>query len=180
MKNQAGIYPAFFFTYMATSLKNLSDYDPASIPEHTDRTFGIVVSEWNETITGPLAQGAVDTLIKHGTKPENIHLHYVPGSFELPLGGQFLFESFMPDAVILIGCVIQGETRHFDFICQAVAKGCMDLGLKFNKPSIFGLLTTDNLQQAIDRSGGKHGNKGVEAALTAIKMVDLKNRLPQL
>jgi 6,7-dimethyl-8-ribityllumazine synthase len=158
---------------MATSLKNLSVYDPASIPDCSDMKFGIVVSEWNELITQSLAQGAIDTLIKHGTPPENIYLYYVPGSFELPLGGQFLFESANPDAVILIGCVIQGETRHFDFICQAVARGCMELGLKFNKPSIFGVLTTDNLQQAIDRSGGVHGNKGIEAAVTALKMVNL-------
>lgn len=159
---------------MATSLKNLSAYDPDSIPDATDMKFGIVVSEWNQVITEPLAQGAIDTLINHGSLEENIFIHYVPGSFELPLGGQFLFESENPDAIILIGCVIQGETRHFDFICQAVAQGCMELGLKFSKPSVFGVLTTDNLQQAIDRSGGIHGNKGIEAALTAIKMVDLK------
>lgn len=161
---------------MATSLKNLSAYDPASIRDCSDLSFGVVVSEWNEMITAPLAQGAIDTLTSHGTRAENIHLHYVPGSFELPLGGQFLLESTQVDAVILIGCVIQGETRHFDFICQAVAQGCMELGLKFNKPSIFGVLTTDNLQQAIDRSGGIHGNKGIEAALTAIKMVGLRKR----
>jgi len=162
---------------MATNLKNLSDYDPASIPEISDIKAGIVVSEWNETITGALAEGAAETLIRHGAKPENIFLHYVPGSFELPLGGQFLFESHHPDVVILIGCVIQGETRHFDFICQAVAQGCMELGMKYGKPSIFGVLTTDNLQQALDRAGGKHGNKGVEAAITALKMVDLQRRM---
>lgn len=159
---------------MATSLKNLSDYDPEKIAGNPDSKFGIVVSEWNEKITSSLAQGAIDTLIKHGTPPENIYLHYVPGSFELPLGGQFLFESKNSDAVILIGCVIQGETRHFDFICQAVALGCMELGLKVSKPSVFGVLTTDNQQQAIDRSGGIHGNKGIEAALTAIRMVQLR------
>ena len=136
--------------------------------------FGIVVSEWNELITDSLARGAVDTLIKHGANPENIFLRHVPGSFELPLGGQYLFETLKPDAVILIGCVIQGETRHFEFICQAVADGCMNLGMKFNKPCIFGVLTTENQQQTIDRSGGVHGNKGIEAALTAIKMVDLQ------
>jgi len=162
---------------MATTLKNLSNYDPELVPDCSQMKFGIVVSEWNESITSALAQGAVDTLLKHGTKPEHIYLHHVPGSFELPLGGQFLLESVDADAVILIGCVIQGETRHFDFICQAVAQGCMDLGMKYDKPSIFGLLTTNNLQQAIDRSGGIHGNKGIEAALTAIKMVDLQKRL---
>lgn len=162
---------------MASSLKNLSAYDPDTIPDGTDFTFGIIVSEWNELITKPLAQGAIDTLIKHGAKPENIFVHTVPGSFELPLGAQFVMESVNPDAVILIGCVIQGETRHFEFICQAVAQGCMQLGLKYNKPGIFGVLTTETIQQAIDRSGGIHGNKGIEAALTAIRMVDLKRRL---
>ena len=159
---------------MATSFKNLSAYDPDAIPQSSAMRFGIIVSEWNKVITQALAQGTIETLIKHGTPNENIFLQYVPGSFELPLGGQFIFESVNPDAVILIGCVIQGETRHFDFICQAVSQGCMELGLKFNKPCIFGVLTTDNLQQAIDRSGGKHGNKGVEAAVTAIRMVDLR------
>ena len=162
---------------MATSLKNLSAYDPASVPDCSEFKFGIVVSEWNESITSALAQGCVDTLVKHGAKIENIRLHTVPGSFELPLGGQFLLDSSDTDAVILIGCVIQGETRHFDFICQAVAQGCMELGMKYNKPSVFGLLTTNNLQQAIDRSGGINGNKGDEAALTAIKMVHLKRKL---
>ncbi len=173
MKNQAGINPAFFFAPMATSLKNLSAYEPESIPDCSAWKFGIVVSEWNTNVTAALAQGAVDTLLAHGAKTENILLHHVPGSFELPLGGQFLLESVKPDAVILLGCVIQGETRHFDFICEAVANGCMNLGLKYNKPCIFGVLTTNNLQQAIDRSGGVHGNKGVEAALTAIRMVEM-------
>ena len=162
---------------MATSLKNLSDYAPDSVPDCSDLKFGLIVSEWNESITGALADGAVETLIKHGAVRENILLHTVPGSFELPMGGQFILETASPDAIILIGCVIQGETRHFDFICQAVAQGCMDLGLKFSKPCIFGVLTTDNLQQAIDRSGGKHGNKGVEAAMTAIKMAYLSRKL---
>lgn len=162
---------------MATSLKNLSAYDPETIPDCSDFTFGIVVSEWNESITSSLAQGCLDTLLRHGARREKIIIKTVPGSFELPTGGQFLLESTDADAVILIGCVIQGETRHFDFICQAVAQGCMNIGLTYNKPSIFGVLTTNNLQQAIDRSGGIHGNKGDEAALTAIKMVDLKRRL---
>ncbi len=161
---------------MATSLKNLSSYDPDSIPDCSEYKFGIVVSEWNEMITAALAQGCVDTLLRQGANNNNIRVQTVPGSFELPLGGQFFFESTDVDAVILIGCVIQGETKHFDFICQAVAQGCMELGMKYNKPSIFGLLTTNNLQQAIDRSGGIHGNKGDEAAITAIKMVDLRKK----
>jgi 6,7-dimethyl-8-ribityllumazine synthase len=162
---------------MATKLKNLSSYDPAKVPSSKGMTFGLVVSEWNESVTASLAQGAYDTLLQHGTLPEDIFVHTVPGSFELPSGGQFLFEAKGPDAVILIGCVIQGETRHFEFICNAVAQGCKDLALKYGKPAIFGVLTTETTQQAIDRSGGKHGNKGIEAAVTAIKMIALRERL---
>lgn len=162
---------------MSTSLKNLSNYDADDLPDCSDLKFGIVVSEWNKSITSSLAQGAIETLIKHGTQPENVIVHYVPGSFELPLGGRYLLESGFPDAVILIGCLIQGETRHFEFICQAVAYGCMQLGLTYAKPAVFGVLTTDNVQQAIERSGGVHGNKGIEAALTAIKMADLGKKL---
>ena len=157
---------------MAT--KDLSEYDHNSVPDALGLKFGIVVSEWNYEITGSLARGAVDTLIKHGALEENITVKHVPGSFELTLGGQFFAEYTDVDAVILLGCVIQGETRHFDFICQGVAKGATDLNLKFGIPVIFGVLTTDNQQQAIDRSGGRLGNKGDEAAVTAIKMVALQ------
>ncbi len=136
--------------------------------------FGIVVAEWNPEVTFVLANGAVETLKKHGAKENNIIVKYVPGSFELPLGAQFLAEHGDVDAVIILGCVIQGETRHFDYICEGVTQGIKDLNLKYNKPFIFGLLTTNNQQQALDRAGGKHGNKGDEAAVTAIKMVDLK------
>ena len=137
--------------------------------------FGIVVSEWNFPVTSALAKGAVDTFKKHGATDENIITKYVPGSFELPLGAQYFAEMENVDAVILLGCVIQGETRHFDFICQGLTKGTVDLNLKYNKPFIFGVLTTENEQQALDRSGGKLGNKGDEAAVTAIKMVHLKS-----
>ena len=137
--------------------------------------FGIVVAEWNFEITSALANGAIETLKKHGAKENNILVKYVPGTFELPLGGQFFAEHENVDTVILLGCVIQGETRHFDYICEAVAQGTKDLNLKYNNPYIFGVLTTNNQQQAIDRAGGKHGNKGDEAAVTAIKMVELKN-----
>jgi 6,7-dimethyl-8-ribityllumazine synthase len=136
--------------------------------------FGIIVSEWNFQITSALAEGAVRTLKKHGVRDEDIMVKYVPGSFELPLGAQYFAEMENVDAVILLGCVIQGETRHFDFICQGVTQGTVELNLKYNKPFIFGILTTENEQQALDRSGGKHGNKGDEAAVTAIKMVYLK------
>ena len=157
---------------MAT--KDLSNYNAELVPDASEMIFGIVVAEWNPEITSALAQGAVNTLLKHGAKENNIKLKYVPGSFELPLGAQYFAEHENVDAVIVLGCVIQGETRHFDYICSGVTQGIMELNLKYNKPFIFGLLTTLNQQQAIDRAGGKHGNKGDEAAVTAIKMIDLK------
>jgi len=157
---------------MAT--KDLSNYDINSVPSANNMRFGIVVAEWNFEVTSALANGAVETLKKHGAIENNITIKYVPGTFELPLGGQFFAELNNVDAIILLGCVIQGETRHFDYICEAVAQGTKDLNLKYNMPFIFGVLTTNNQQQAIDRAGGKHGNKGDEAAVTAIKMVELK------
>ncbi|PRY89278.1 6,7-dimethyl-8-ribityllumazine synthase [Mongoliibacter ruber] len=156
---------------MATSLKSLSQYSDKNILDMSEKKFGIVVSEWNDQVTESLFSGAVDTLLKHGVKKENIFRKNVPGSFELTLGAQFLAEIEEIDAVICLGCVIQGETRHFDFICDAVAHGITNVGLKFNKPVIFGVLTPDTLQQALDRAGGKHGNKGDEAAITAVKML---------
>lgn len=160
---------------MAT--KNLSDYDLASVPSAADMKFGVVVAEWNYEVTGALAQGAMDTLKKHGALDKNILLKHVPGSFELTLGAQYMAEYSQVDAIIILGCVIQGETRHFDFICQGVTQGITHLNLKYNKPFIFGLLTTENQQQALDRAGGKLGNKGDEAAITAIKMLALRNEL---
>ena len=160
---------------MAT--KDLSQYDFNTVPSAANMRFGIVVAEWNPEVTMALATGAVETLIKHGATDENILVKHVPGSFELPLGAQFLAEYGDVDAVIMLGCVIQGETRHFDYICEGVTQGTKDLNLKYNKPFIFGLLTTLNQQQALDRAGGKHGNKGDEAAVTAIKMVHLKNSM---
>ncbi len=157
---------------MAT--KDLSAYDINSVPSAENMRLGIVVAEWNWEITSALAQGAVDTLKKHGAPEENISIKYVPGTFELPLGGQFFAELDNVDAVILLGCVIQGETRHFDYICEGVTQGTKDLNLKYNKPFIFGVLTTNDEQQALDRAGGKLGNKGDEAAVTAIKMLALK------
>ena len=158
---------------MATT--DFSKYDTESVPSAENMRFGIVVAEWNKKVTFALADGALKTLKKHGALEENILLKYVPGSFELPLGGQYFAEMENVDAVILLGCVIQGETRHFDYICEGVTQGTIDLNLKYNKPFIFGVLTTDNEQQALDRAGGKHGNKGDEAAISAIKMVQLKN-----
>lgn len=175
MKGIFYFYAKFKIRKMAT--KNLSEYDLAAVPSASEMKFGIVVAEWNYEITGTLAQGAVDTLIKHGATTENIILKHVPGSFELTLGAQYFAEFTKVDAVIILGCVIQGETRHFDFICESVTQGITNLNIKYNKPFIFGLLTTDNQQQALDRAGGKLGNKGDEAAVTAIKMLALRNEL---
>ncbi len=156
---------------MATT--NLSAYDPQSIPELGEVRIGIVVSEWNRNVTDALLEGAYNTLQKSGIEKDNILVKYVPGSFELPLGAQILAQEKL-DAIITLGCVIQGETRHFEFICQSVAQGIMQLNLTLNLPVIFGVLTTENRQQAADRSGGKHGNKGDEAAVTAMKMIQLQ------
>ena len=162
---------------MASNLKNLSDYDIKSVADASKMKFGIVVSEWNTEITEALYKGAFETLVKHGAKEENILKKYVPGSFELTLGAQLVAENTDVDAIIILGCVIQGETKHFDFICNGVTQGITDLNIKYKKPFVFGLLTPNNQQQAIDRAGGRHGNKGDEAAITAIKMLSLKNDL---
>jgi len=158
---------------MASQLKNLSDFSHTEVPSAAAYKFGIVVAEWNAEITNALYTGAYQSLIKHGALPENIYNYAVPGSFELTSGADLLLKQLKLDAVICLGCVIQGETRHFDFICNAVANGISNVAIKYAKPVIFGVLTTDNQQQAIDRAGGKHGNKGDEAAITAIKMADL-------
>ena len=162
---------------MATNLKNLSSYDSSKMPDAQDFRIGIVVSEWNTEITGALCKGACETLLKNGVDEENISITYVPGTFELTLGAQMLAENSILDALIVLGCVIQGETRHFDFICQGVTQGILELNIKYNMPFIFGVLTTNNLQQAQERAGGKHGNKGDEAAVTAIKMIHLQKKL---
>ncbi|MCC8088453.1 MAG: 6,7-dimethyl-8-ribityllumazine synthase [Rikenellaceae bacterium] len=161
---------------MATELKNLSVFD-GEIPSANDMKIGIVVAEWNWQITGALVKGAVDTLKKHGCSESNIVVKKVPGTFELTLGAQFFAEYTDVDAIIAIGCVIQGDTRHFDFICDSVTQGITELNLKCNMPVIFGVLTTNDLQQALDRAGGKHGNKGDEAAVTSIKMVALQKEM---
>ncbi len=155
---------------MATSLKNLSDYDPSSVPNASELSIGIVVAEWNMDINTKLLQGAVETLQKHGVKENNIIVNYVPGSFELTYGARIMAENYDVDAIIVIGTVIQGETPHFTYICQSVSYGMTELNLSYDLPFIFGLLTVNNKEQAMDRAGGKFGNKGVEAAVTAIKM----------
>ncbi len=161
---------------MSSQHKNLSDFDHSGFPDASNMRIGIVVSEWNNEITHALLKGVIDTLKSLGCPETNIIRHDVPGSFELPLAASWMIEKENPDAVICIGCVIQGETRHFDFICEAVAQGIMDLGLRTSVPVIFGVLTPENQQQAIDRAGGRYGNKGVETAQTAVKMVALRNK----
>ncbi len=159
---------------MSSTHKNLSDFEGTKIPDASAYKFGIVVSEWNSEVTSALKEGTVQTLLKNGVAKENIVVKEVPGSFELTLGAQYLAEYANVDAIICLGCVIQGETRHFDFICNAVAQGITDLNIKYTKPVIFGVLTPNTQQQATDRAGGKHGNKGDEAAVTAIKMLALR------
>ena len=156
---------------MASSEKNLSAVTVKGSVNLSKSKFGILISEWNNEITEALYEGAVATLLERGVKKSNIIKKYVPGSFELSLGAQWLAEIEDIDAVICLGCIIKGETPHFDYICQAVANGITNVGLKYNKPVIFGVLTTLNKQQALDRAGGKHGNKGDEAAATAINML---------
>ena len=156
---------------MAT--KNLSHFE-APLPSAADMKFGIVVSEWNPEVTNALRDGAVRTLRECGCSDENIIVRYVPGTFELPMGARFFAEHTDVDGVIVLGCVIQGETRHFDYVCQGVTQGVTQLMLSSNMPVAFGVLTTENLQQAIDRAGGKYGNKGDEAAMAAIRMVALQ------
>ena len=162
---------------MATENKNLSAYNIDEVPNGADFKIGIVVSEWNHNITGNLLQGAVDALVKNGVNKNNIEIVYCPGTYELPLTAQLLLENTNVDGIIAIGSVIQGETRHFDFVCEATAQGVKDVGLKYNKPVIFCVLTDNTMQQAIDRSGGRHGNKGIECAIACLKMVDIKHSL---
>ena len=162
---------------MATANKNLSEYDIKSVPNAKTMQFAIVVAEWNINITSNLLKGAYDTLIKHGALKKNILVKYVPGSFELPIAAQTIIEKTDVDAVICLGSVIQGDTKHFDFVCNTTALGIKDVALSYNVPVIFGVLTDNTLQQAIDRSGGKHGNKGDEAAITAIKMVHFQKEI---
>ena len=157
--------------------KNLSDHDPASVPSGEGTTVGIVVSEWNAEITEALAQGAVDTLRRYGVEEKDILLKHVPGSFELTMGAQWMAEYSGVEAVICLGCVIQGETPHFRYICESVTHGITELNMKYNIPFVFGVLTVDNMDQALARAGGRHGNKGEEAAVTALKMIALKRDL---
>lgn len=161
---------------MSSSMKNLSDFSHIEVGNGAGLKFAVVVSQWNAQVTGALLEGAVQGLQKHGVSENDIDLIEVPGSYELISGADIALRNQTFDAIICLGCVIQGETRHFDFICDAVGNGIANVSIKHNKPVIFGVLTTDNLQQALDRAGGKHGNKGEEAAITAIQMALLAKR----
>ncbi len=162
---------------MATKFHNLSEYDLNSVPSAQGMRFGIVVSEWNNNITGALLQGAYDTLTKHGASEEDITMMTVPGSFELVFGASQMVKSGKMDAVIAIGCVVRGDTPHFDYICEGTTQGLASLNERFDVPVIYGLLTCNNMEQAQDRAGGTLGNKGDECAVTAIKMVDYYRKI---
>jgi len=161
---------------MATANKNLSEYDKNTIPSAKDFRFGIVVSEWNDKVTEGLFSGAEKALLDCDARPENIIRWNVPGSFELIYGAKRMIDTQKVDVVIVIGCVIQGETKHFDFVCEGVTQGIKDLNIQTDVPVIFCVLTDNNEQQSIDRSGGIHGNKGTEAAIAAIKMGYLRQQ----
>ena len=160
---------------MATTNNNLSDFNKDSLPDSSNMKIGIVVSQWNNKITDGLYNGAYTTLIESGISENNIEKIEVPGSFELIFGAKVLCRKDI-DAIICLGSVIQGETKHFDYVCQAVSNGIKDLNISLDIPVIFGVLTDNTMEQAVNRSGGKHGNKGVEAAVTAIKMVHLNQQ----
>ena len=162
---------------MATALQHPSSYDSNSVPDASMMRIGIVVSEWNKDITDALLEGACQTLEKHQVAAENRPVFRVPGSFELTFGAQQVAKHSNVDAVIILGCVIRGDTPHFDYVCQSVTQGVTSLNATLDIPVIFGLLTTDNWQQAKERAGGKFGNKGEEAAITAIKMIDFFCRI---
>lgn len=164
---------------MASALHNLSSYNEQTVPSAEKMHFGIVVADWNEEITHALYEGCYDALIKHGALPENIHTSQVPGTFELPVAARMMASAKSVDGVICLGCVIKGETSHNEYINMAVANGLTQLSIASGKPFVFGVLTPNDWEQAKDRAGGKHGNKGIEAAITAIRMVDLKKNLGQ-
>ena len=159
---------------------NLSDYDPTAVPDGKKYKIGVIAAEWNPEVTNAMLQGAVDTLREHGVQDENLFVRRVPGTFELTSAAEMMLHYINLDAVICIGCVIQGETRHFEFICQAVSQGLSNVAIEHSRPVIFSVLTTDNMEQAVDRAGGKHGNKGVEGAITALKMVAYHDSLSEI
>jgi 6,7-dimethyl-8-ribityllumazine synthase len=162
---------------MATALTDLSHYDPKGVPDGTGMRIALVVAEWNEEITHSLAEAARRTLLHHGVAEADLRLERVPGSYELAPAANLLIQAEQPDALICVGSVIRGETPHFEYVCQATAQGIMDVNLRTGVPTIFCVLTDETIQQARDRSGGKHGNKGVDCAVAALKMAALRRRL---
>ena len=164
---------------MASALKNLSTYDDTNIPDGADFRIGIVVADWNKDITHALYEGCAETLAKHGVTSDNTHVVQVPGTFELPSAARILAGREKLDAVICIGCVIKGETQHDEYINNAVAQGLVNLSIATGKPFIFGVLTPNTHEQAVDRAGGKYGNKGVEAAVTGLRMAALYREKPE-
>lgn len=162
---------------MASALHNLSNYDTTTVPDGNGWKIGVVVSEWNEEVTGALLDGAFNTLLKHGVNKDDIIVRFVPGSFELVYGSAVMIEDTDVDAVIAIGCVIRGDTPHFDYICQGATQGLAELNRLAEVPVIYGLLTCNTMQQALDRCGGELGNKGDECAITALKMIKFRENL---
>ena len=160
---------------MATQYQNLTDYNPENVPDASAMRFAVIVSEWNPDVTEKLKSGVYNALLKYGAKAENIWIVHVPGSFELIYAAKRIIGSVKPDAAIGLGCIVRGDTPHFDYVCSGITQGFAQLNAEGDIPCVFGLLTTDNMQQAIDRSGGKYGNKGEEFAITAIKMAQLAN-----
>ena len=161
---------------MSTAHLRLSNYSTDTMPDATSMRIGIVASEWNREVTERLCEGAYQSLLRHGVRPENIFVEWVPGSFELTFGARCMAENLKINAVVVIGCVVRGDTPHFDYVCSSVTQGITELNIKYDIPFIFGVLTTDNMHQAEARSGGRYGNKGDEAAITAIKMIDFSCR----
>ena len=160
---------------MATQYQNLTDYNPENVPDASAMRFAVIVSEWNPDVTEKLKVGVYNALLKYEAKAENIWIVHVPGSFELIYAAKRIIGSVKPDAAIGLGCIVRGDTPHFDYVCSGITQGFAQLNAEGDIPCVFGLLTTDNMQQAIDRSGGKYGNKGEEFAITAIKMAQLAN-----
>lgn len=161
---------------------NLSEYDPTALPDGSKYRIGVIAAEWNPEVTDAMLAGAVETLRSNGVKEENIVVRRVPGTFELTSAADMMLRYANVNAVVCIGCVIQGETRHFEFICQAVSQGLTNVALKHERPVIFSVLTTNTMEQALERAGGRHGNKGIEGAVAALKMLayseSIKPELP--
>jgi 6,7-dimethyl-8-ribityllumazine synthase len=165
---------------MAAELKNLSEHNPTLVPNAAHLSFGVVVSDYNPNITHALLDACYETLVQYGASPKQVYIWHVPGAFELPLAAKMLYQATHPDAVICLGCVIKGDTEHDKYINYAVSRAIMQLNMKTGTPFIFGVLTPNTLEQAQDRAGGKHGNKGTEAAIAAIQMAALNEHAQQI